>query len=187
MGVARSGLGVSLLPVGGGGHFEKAQRITDPPIHSSFLEMTPHEFYMFWKRPPQPIDVKTTNILATNSAEVHHINYLQTIVFLRFIWCLLFIAVTFSLNSPSLPALTYFHEVMHPFLKMTRKTNHARFWKWSPSKMAAPLRGNIRPLWLLPAPSPPPPPIKFHTDISVFAGSMVLLFQVNHLTSPVDF
>ena len=82
MGVARSGLGVSLLPVGGGGHFEKAQRITDPPIHSSFLEMTPHEFYMFWKRPPpQPIDVKTTNILATNSAEVHHISYLQTSVF----------------------------------------------------------------------------------------------------------
>ena len=108
--------------------------------------------------PPQPIDVKTTNILATNSAEVHHISYLQ-LVFLRFIWCLLFIAVTFSLNSPSLPALTYFQEVTHPFLKMSHKTNHARFWKWSPCKMAAPLRGNIRPLWLLPA--PPPPPLSF--------------------------
>ena len=81
MRVARSGLGISLLPVGGGGHFEKAQRITDPPIHSSFLEMTPHEFYLFWKRPPQPIDVKTTNIVATNSADVHHISYLQTSVF----------------------------------------------------------------------------------------------------------
>ena len=44
--------------------------------------MIPHEFYMFWKRPPpQPIDVKTTNILATNIAEVHHISYLQTSVF----------------------------------------------------------------------------------------------------------
>ena len=52
MGVARSGLGVSLLPVGGGGHFEKAQRITDPPIHSSFLEMTPHEFYILKATPP---------------------------------------------------------------------------------------------------------------------------------------
>ena len=80
-------------------------------------------------------------------------------MFLRFIWCLLFIAVTFSLNSPSLPALTYFQEVTHPFLKMSHKTNHARFWKWSPCKMAAPLRGNIRPLWLLPA--PPPPPLSF--------------------------
>ena len=85
--------------------------------------MTPHEFYMFCKRPPQPIDVKTTNILATNSAEVHHISYLQTSVFKIH----LFIAITFSLNSPSLPALTYFHEVTHPFLKMTHKTNHARF------------------------------------------------------------
>ena len=82
MGVARSGLGVSLLPVGGGGHFEKAQRITDPPIHSSFLEMTPMNFTCFESDPPpQPIDVKTTNILATNSAEVHHISYLQTSVF----------------------------------------------------------------------------------------------------------
>ena len=82
MGVARSGSGVSLLPVGGGGHFEKAQRITDPPIHSSFLEMTPPWILHVLKAPPpQPIDVKTTNIVATNSAEVHHISYLQTSVF----------------------------------------------------------------------------------------------------------
>ena len=59
--------------MGGGGHFEKAQRILKPIplIHPSFQRCESELF--------QPIDVETTNILAANSAKVHHIS-LQTSV-----------------------------------------------------------------------------------------------------------
>ena len=44
-----------------------------------FLEMRPPDkFYIVVKlTPPPPIDVETTNFLATNRAEVHHLIQLQ--------------------------------------------------------------------------------------------------------------
>lgn len=50
---------------------------THPPVHSSFLEMTPIKFMSVVKGTTQPISVETWNILTTNRAEVHHILYLQ--------------------------------------------------------------------------------------------------------------
>ena len=44
---------------------------TDPPLHPSFSEMTPHTFYILWKW-PRPIAVETKNFIAANRAEVHY-------------------------------------------------------------------------------------------------------------------
>ena len=70
--------------VGGGGgggvfwevlgrRFEK-----NPPIQPSFLEMIPQKFYVIVIVSPHPIAMESTNIIATNRAEVYHILYLQS-------------------------------------------------------------------------------------------------------------
>ena len=65
----------------GGGHFEKAlvRRFqNNPPIQPSFLEMIPQKFYIIVIVTPHPIAMESTNIMATNRAEVYHILYLQS-------------------------------------------------------------------------------------------------------------
>ena len=149
--------------------------------------MIPHEFYMFWKRPPpQPIDVKTTNILATNIAEVHHISYLQTSVFkihLVFIIYCCYIQFQFTLVT-CFDLLSWSNA---PFSENDPQNKSCKILKMIPVQKWPPPWGVIYDHYGSCLPLPPPPPIKFHSDISVFAGSMVLLFQVNHFTSPVDF
>ena len=75
-------------------------------------------FTCFESGPPQPIDVKTTNILATNSAEVHLISYLQTSVFKIHLVFIIYGCYWFSFNSPLLPTLTYVFLSVSPLLKL---------------------------------------------------------------------
>ena len=61
--------------------FEKAlvRRFqNNPPIQPSFLEMIPQKFYVIVIVTPHPIAMESTNIMATNRAEVYHILYLQS-------------------------------------------------------------------------------------------------------------
>jgi len=141
--------------------------------------MTPHEFYMFWKRPPQPIDVKTTNILATNSAEVHHISYLQTSVFkihLVFIIYCCYIQFQFTLVTCS----DLLSKSNAPFSENDPQNKSCKILKMIPEQKWPPPWQVIYDHYGSCQPLPPPLGFILH-DISVFAGSMVLLFHVNHL------
>ena len=128
---------------GWGGHFEKAlvRRFqNNPPIQPSFLEMIPQKFYVIVIVTPHPIAMESTNIIATNRAEVYHILYLRSCLWDR---CLLFTAVTFNFNSCSSLFWATFRKFMKiipqvtlPYLKMSPQ-DHSRFWNDSPAKWHA--------------------------------------------------
>ena len=102
-------------------------------------------FTCFESDPPQPIDVKTMNILATNSAEVHHISYLQNSVFkihLVFIVYCCYIQSQFTLVT----CFDLLSRSNAPFSEDDPQNKSCKILKMIPEQMAAPLRGNIRPL-----------------------------------------